>query len=76
MKKIKHARMQTRMWYVNLVNIHFLDWQEIFNAEVVFREDCTSDEFVDVILGNRVYMPCLYVSRGRLCMTCLLFVSL
>lgn len=34
---------------------------KIFNAEVVFRDDCTSDEFVDVILGNRVYMPCLYV---------------
>lgn len=34
---------------------------KIFNAEVVFREDCTSDEFVDVILGTRVYMPCLYV---------------
>lgn len=35
---------------------------EIFNAEVLFREDCTSDEFIDVIVGNRVYMPCLYVS--------------
>ncbi|CAG5114815.1 unnamed protein product, partial [Candidula unifasciata] len=34
---------------------------KIFNAEVLFREDCTSDEFVDVILGTRVYMPCLYV---------------
>lgn len=36
------------------------EWK-IFNAEVLFREDCTSDEFVDVILGSRVYMPCLYV---------------
>uniref|UniRef100_A0AAR2JZ83 Developmentally regulated GTP binding protein 2 n=1 Tax=Pygocentrus nattereri TaxID=42514 RepID=A0AAR2JZ83_PYGNA len=34
---------------------------KIFNAEVLFREDCTSDEFIDVIVGNRVYMPCLYV---------------
>ncbi|XP_064609334.1 developmentally-regulated GTP-binding protein 2-like [Liolophura sinensis] len=34
---------------------------KIFNAEVLFREDCNSDEFVDVLLGNRVYMPCLYV---------------
>lgn len=34
---------------------------KIFNAEVLFRDDCTSDEFVDVILGSRVYMPCLYV---------------
>ncbi|KAG7270164.1 hypothetical protein CRUP_026165, partial [Coryphaenoides rupestris] len=30
--------------------------QEIFNAE-----DSTADEFIDVIVGNRVYMPCLYV---------------
>lgn len=35
---------------------------EIFNAEVLFREDSTPDEFIDVIVGNRVYMPCLYVS--------------
>ncbi|MBW00053.1 Developmentally-regulated GTP-binding protein 2, partial [Eschrichtius robustus] len=35
--------------------------QEIFNAEVLFREDCSPDEFIDVIMGNRVYMPCLYV---------------
>ena len=41
----------------------FLDLgTEIFNAEVLFKEDCTSDEFVDVILGNRAYLPCLYVS--------------
>ena len=36
--------------------------KEIFNAEVLFREDCTADELIDVIVGNRVYMPCLYVS--------------
>lgn len=34
---------------------------EIFNAEVLFREDSTPDDFIDVIVGNRVYMPCLYV---------------
>ncbi|KAG2455498.1 DRG2 protein, partial [Polypterus senegalus] len=33
---------------------------KIFNAEVLFREDCSPDEFIDVIVGNRVYMPCLY----------------
>lgn len=33
---------------------------KIFNAEVLFREDCNADEFIDVIVGNRVYMPCLY----------------
>ena len=35
---------------------------EIFNAEVLFREDATPDEFIDVVQGNRMYMPCLYVS--------------
>ena len=25
---------------------------KIFNAEVLFREDCTSDDLVDVILGK------------------------
>merc|ERR1712142_429090 len=34
---------------------------KIFNAEVLFREDCTPDEFIDVIQDNRVYMPCIYV---------------
>lgn len=34
---------------------------KIFNAEVLFREDCTADEFIDVIQDNRVYLPCLYV---------------
>jgi uncharacterized protein len=28
---------------------------------VLFREDCTADELIDVILANRVYLPCLYV---------------
>lgn len=34
---------------------------KIFNAEVLFRDDCTADELIDVINGNRVYLPCLYV---------------
>lgn len=31
---------------------------------MLFREDCSPDEFIDVIVGNRVYMPCLYVSEA------------
>ncbi|MBW0496981.1 hypothetical protein O181_036696 [Austropuccinia psidii MF-1] len=31
------------------------------NADVAFRCDATLDELIDVIEGNRVYMPCLYV---------------
>ncbi|XP_063534214.1 developmentally-regulated GTP-binding protein 2 [Cydia strobilella] len=34
---------------------------KIFNAEVLFREDCTADDLIDVILANRVYLPCIYV---------------
>ena len=34
---------------------------KIFNADVVFREDCTMDQLIDVVQGNRVYLPCLYV---------------
>uniref|UniRef100_A0A4W3ILS5 Developmentally-regulated GTP-binding protein 2 n=1 Tax=Callorhinchus milii TaxID=7868 RepID=A0A4W3ILS5_CALMI len=34
---------------------------KIFNAEILFREDSSADEFIDVIVGNRVHMPCLYV---------------
>ncbi|OMH80184.1 Developmentally-regulated GTP-binding protein 2, partial [Zancudomyces culisetae] len=33
----------------------------VFNAEVLVRQDVTVDEFIDVIVGNRIYLPCLYV---------------
>ncbi|KAJ1992960.1 Ribosome-interacting GTPase 2 [Dimargaris cristalligena] len=32
----------------------------IFNAEILIREDCTVDQFIDVVLGNRKYIKCLY----------------
>lgn len=28
---------------------------------MLFREDCNADELIDVIMRNRVYLPCLYV---------------
>lgn len=34
---------------------------EIHNADILFRDNCTIDELIDVIEGNRKYMPCLYV---------------
>nr|XP_004226744.1 developmentally-regulated GTP-binding protein 2-like [Ciona intestinalis] len=34
---------------------------KIFNADVVFRDDCGTEEFIDVVVGKRKYMPCLYV---------------
>jgi len=34
---------------------------KIHNAEVLFREDASMEDFIDVIMDNRIYMPCLYV---------------
>ncbi|VDL22542.1 unnamed protein product [Hymenolepis diminuta] len=34
---------------------------KIFNADLVIREDITQDQLIDVIVGNRVYLKCLYV---------------
>lgn len=31
------------------------------NCDVLLREDITVDQFIDVVLGTRKYMPCLYV---------------
>jgi len=33
----------------------------IHNCEVLIREECTPDDLIDVILGNRKYVKCLYV---------------
>jgi ribosome-interacting GTPase 1 len=33
---------------------------KIHNADVLVREDCTVDQFIDVVLGNRKYIKCLY----------------
>lgn len=30
------------------------------NADIMFREDVTIDQLVDVLMGNRKYVPCLY----------------
>jgi hypothetical protein len=29
----------------------------LHNADVIFREDATADEFLDILTGNRVYVP-------------------
>eukprot|EP01094_Clydonella_sp_ATCC50884_P013021 TRINITY_DN23306_c0_g1_i1.p1 TRINITY_DN23306_c0_g1~~TRINITY_DN23306_c0_g1_i1.p1 ORF type:complete len:389 (+),score=110.27 TRINITY_DN23306_c0_g1_i1:74-1168(+) len=33
---------------------------KIFHAQVLFREDATVDQFIDVVEGNRKYIPCIY----------------
>merc|ERR1719259_1524349 len=34
---------------------------KIHNADVILKQDCTTDDLIDVIKGNRVYMPVLYL---------------
>ena len=34
---------------------------KISNADFHFRQDATIDELIDVIEGNRIYVPCIYV---------------
>eukprot|EP00002_Diphylleia_rotans_P008985 TRINITY_DN1899_c0_g1_i1.p1 TRINITY_DN1899_c0_g1~~TRINITY_DN1899_c0_g1_i1.p1 ORF type:complete len:368 (-),score=95.85 TRINITY_DN1899_c0_g1_i1:237-1340(-) len=34
---------------------------KIHNADVTFRSDATADDLIDLIEGNRIYVPCIYV---------------
>jgi ribosome-interacting GTPase 1 len=34
---------------------------KISNADVMLRYDATSDDLIDVIEGNRIYIPCIYL---------------
>ncbi|PIO65975.1 TGS domain protein, partial [Teladorsagia circumcincta] len=34
---------------------------KIHNADITLRYDATSEDLIDVIEGNRVYIPCIYV---------------
>jgi uncharacterized protein len=34
---------------------------KMYNADILVKEDCTADDFIDVIEGNRRYIKCLYV---------------
>ena len=33
---------------------------KIHNCELMFREDISADQLIDVVLGNRKYVRCLY----------------
>lgn len=33
----------------------------IHNADIVLKYDATADDLIDVIEGNRVYIPCIYL---------------
>jgi len=34
---------------------------KLHNCDVMIREDITTDEFIDILIGTRKYIPCLYV---------------
>lgn len=34
---------------------------KLHNADVAIHQDATADELIDVIEGNRIYVPCVYV---------------
>jgi len=34
---------------------------KISNCDITFRCDATMDELIDIIEGNRIYVPCIYV---------------
>uniref|UniRef100_A0A3B4UY38 Developmentally regulated GTP binding protein 1 n=1 Tax=Seriola dumerili TaxID=41447 RepID=A0A3B4UY38_SERDU len=34
---------------------------KIHNADITLRSDSTADDLIDVVEGNRVYIPCIYV---------------
>eukprot|EP00002_Diphylleia_rotans_P006386 TRINITY_DN15771_c0_g1_i1.p1 TRINITY_DN15771_c0_g1~~TRINITY_DN15771_c0_g1_i1.p1 ORF type:complete len:367 (-),score=97.29 TRINITY_DN15771_c0_g1_i1:349-1449(-) len=40
---------------------NILQEYKIFNAEILFKEDATVDDLIDVIEGNRKYIRCLFV---------------
>ena len=33
----------------------------IHNADIIVRHDATADEFIDIVEGNRSYIPCIYL---------------
>lgn len=33
----------------------------IHNADITLRYDATSDDLIDVVEGNRIYVPCIYL---------------
>ncbi|CAH1801597.1 unnamed protein product [Owenia fusiformis] len=38
-----------------------LNEYKIHNADITLRSDATSEDLIDVIEGNRVYIPCIYI---------------
>ncbi len=50
---VKRTKLDDRM-IIDVLNVY-----GIHNADVVFREDVGVDEFIDVLVGTRIYIPSL-----------------
>lgn len=59
--KVNSTVPLTKIENVQDIITRVLNSYRIHHAEVLFREDCTIDDFIDVIEGNRKYVRCLYV---------------
>jgi small GTP-binding protein len=64
-KKEKGGINMTSTVTLNHLNLDIvksiLNEYRIHNADLQFRCDATEDDLIDVIEGNRIYMPCIYV---------------
>lgn len=40
---------------------NILSEYKIHNADVTLKYDATADDLIDVIEGNRIYIPCIYI---------------
>lgn len=38
--------------------LEFAQEYKIHNAEILFKEDCSADDLIDVLEGNRRYVKC------------------
>ncbi|EPY50530.1 GTP binding protein Gtp1 [Schizosaccharomyces cryophilus OY26] len=56
--KFNHTVPLTHMDYKMAYNI--LHEYKLHNADILIREDITVDDFIDVVMGNRRYVNCLY----------------
>jgi uncharacterized protein len=48
-------------YFENLDFFYLESYTLLLSLKVLFREDSTADDLIDVISANRVYLPCLYV---------------
>lgn len=57
-----HACLQVPQSELDIDTVKsILSEYRIHNADITLRYDATSDDLIDVIEGNRIYVPCIYL---------------